>query len=161
MKKPSCDRKYLKWEAHSTHFNRKNISYHMTRYNHVTRKTSCDRKNNSCDKGSLKSVTGGFFPVKVRIFFVTGNLFPMIGIKNNTLCHNTFLQWLKEYFLSLEIKFLSQEEQRTPRVTWRIFQAKQCKQIIILSQKFRYFRYFSAYLVEYCHWDGWNTPALD
>ena len=33
----------------------------------VTRKTSCDRKNNSCDKRrSMKCVTGGFFPVKVK-----------------------------------------------------------------------------------------------
>ena len=55
----------------------------------------------------MKSVTGGFFPVKVRIFLVTGNLFPVTGIKNNILCHNTFFLWMKEYFLSLEIDFLS------------------------------------------------------
>ena len=63
----------------------------------------------------MKSVTGGFFPVKVRIYLVTGNLLPVKGIKNNTLCHNTFFQWMEEYFWSLEMNFLSQEEQRTPR----------------------------------------------
>ena len=58
---------------------------------HVTRKTSCDRKNTSCDKRSiiLISVTEYFFPVKERILYVT-------GIKKNTLCHNTIFLRIKE-----------------------------------------------------------------
>ena len=83
------------------------------------------------------------FPVKVRIFLVTGNVLPVTGGKNNTLCHNTFFLWMKEFFLSLEINFLSQEEQRILCVTWRIFHGTgQAKQIIFLSYKFRYFRNF-------------------
>ena len=42
-----------------------------------TRKNSCDRKNKAYDKKSIISVTEGIFPVKERIFLVTGNLFPV------------------------------------------------------------------------------------
>ena len=45
---------------------------------------------------------------------MTGNLFPVTGIKKNILCHNTLFLWMKEYLLWQEINILSQEEQWTP-----------------------------------------------
>ena len=115
MKNPSIDRKYSQCTAHSTPFDRKNC--HMIRYTHVTRKTPCDMKNNSCDKRICHR----------RIFSCESknihseSLLTVTGIKCNTLCHNTFFLWMKEYFLSLEMFILLREEQRTPCVTWRIF----------------------------------------
>ena len=58
----------------------RNISCHMMKYTHVTRKTSCDRKNTSCGKRSIISVNEGFFPFSFP-FLVTENLFPVPGIK--------------------------------------------------------------------------------
>ena len=40
-------------QENCTPCNRRNISYHMMKYTHVTRKTSCDRKYTSCDKRSI------------------------------------------------------------------------------------------------------------
>ena len=51
------------------------------KYVHVTRTTSCARKNTSCDKKSIIYVTEGFFPLKERIFLATDNFFPVTGIK--------------------------------------------------------------------------------
>ena len=73
-------------------------------------------------------------PVKARIHllrkeveylsqleFFIGNFLPLTRIEKNTSCHRTFFLWKKGYFLSQEINFLSWEEQRTPRVTGRMF----------------------------------------
>ena len=46
--------------------------------------------------------TKGIFPVKGRIFLVTGNLFPDTGVEKNISCHRIFFPWRKEYFLSQE-----------------------------------------------------------
>ena len=61
--------------------NRKNISCD---------KAKCDRKNTSGDKRSIIFFTKGIFPVKGRIFLVTGNLFPVTGVEKNTSCHRIF-----------------------------------------------------------------------
>ena len=80
----------------------------MMKYTHVTRKTSCDRKYTSCDKRSIchrrifsceinniscdrkfiscdrnekeHLVSQYTFPVNERIFTVTGNEYPVIGL---------------------------------------------------------------------------------
>ena len=92
MKNPSCGRKYSSCDAHSTPCNRRNISCHMMKYTHVTRKTFCDRKNTSCNKRSIISVTKRLFSVRERIFLVTGNTFPVKGrIKN--MCHMKNISW--------------------------------------------------------------------
>ena len=95
-------------QENCTPCNRRNISYHMMKYTHVTRKTSCDRKYTSCDKRSIchrrifsceinniscdrkfiscdrnkkeHLVSQYIFPVNERIFTVTGNEYPVIGL---------------------------------------------------------------------------------
>ena len=60
------------------------------KYTHATRKTSFKIKNTSCNKRSMISVTAGFFPVKERIFLVTGNLFLVTGIKEYLVSQYNF-----------------------------------------------------------------------
>ena len=114
MKNHFCNRKYTSCDAHSAPFNKRNNSSHM-KYINVTRKTFCDSKNTAFDKRSIIYVTEEIFPLKERIYLVIGNLFPVTGIKKNPSCHRALFLGKKEYFLS-------QEEQRTPRVTGIIFQ---------------------------------------
>ena len=99
-------------QENCTPCNRRNISYHMMKYSHVTRKTSCDRKYTSCDKRSIchrrifsceinniscdrkfiscdrnkkeHLVSQYTFPVNERIFTVTGNEYPVTGRTKNT-----------------------------------------------------------------------------
>ena len=74
MKNNSFNRKYSSCDTHaqSTPCKSRKISCHMIKYTRVTRKPFCDRNNISCYKRSIISVTEGIFPVKVRIFSVTG-----------------------------------------------------------------------------------------
>ena len=60
---------------------------------------SCERKNISCDS---------------KFVFCDKNK------KEHLVSYNTFFLWMKEYFLSQDINFPLQEEERTPHVTWRI-----------------------------------------
>ena len=86
--------------------------------------------------------------VKQRIFLVTQNLFPVTGIKKNLSCHKALFLWKKEYFLSLKINFLSHEEQKhlvsqeAYFIAQKIYFLWPAKKFILLSNKFRYFRYF-------------------
>ena len=112
-------------QENCTPCNRRNISYHMMKYTHVTRKTSCDRKYTSCDKRSIchrrifsceinniscdrkfiscdrnkkeHLVSQYTFPVNERIFTVTGNEYPVTGRTTNTLSHMKNISWHRRY----------------------------------------------------------------
>ena len=112
-------------QENCTPCNRRNISYHMMKYSHVTRKTSCDRKYTYCDKRSIRHrrifsceinkiscdrkfiscdrnkkehlVSQYTFPVNERIFTVTGNEYPVTGRTTNTLSHMKNISWHRRY----------------------------------------------------------------